>query len=85
MSSYTQTERIAHLHMTTWDMESADPGSINAVIGFAKVRIQEDDLVIAAYKECGEDVPGELIAEKDFWVKYIEWGKPIVERWWGNA
>jgi hypothetical protein len=84
MSSYVETKRIAALHRTTWDVETADPGSIRTMIGFAKAAIKDDELVITSYKQCSEEPPSDLIEAIQFWQEYIEWGEPIVRHWWGN-
>lgn len=83
MASYTETKRIAALHRTLWDVETADPGSIRAVIGFARTTIKSTEVVIISYKQCGAEVPADLYATITFWQEYIDWGAPIVAHWWG--
>ena len=84
MSSYTETRQIAALHRTQGTVETADPGSIRIMIGFAKAAIKDDELVIASYRQCGDEPPSDLTEAIQFWQEYIEWGEPIVTHWWGK-
>ena len=88
MSSYVESRRIAQLHMDNWTIENADPGSINAMVSFARIVVsKEKELLksLAMINEMNPKYTDDCNQEIALWTRYIEWGSPIIEHWWNQS